>query len=237
MRRVPYTLSLPVTYTHFAEALENHRTQHCGSPPGLLTVSRPTPLPTDGREPDLLDYGVSRLLVCQKPEVANMLLTNDFHIELACSVLTVMEATPLPEPLLAMLLRTIDSHVYYLHDASVEGVSIIPSLREQMNLPPAISLTALGLRPSHAKRLHLFAFQKPLAQNKPASAKWHWPYYLSASERAWLEAGWHTEVEAVAPVRLLRVLRRMIQGAGKSRFKWPSLVEEREVGFMTWPEQ
>jgi hypothetical protein len=242
MRRVPYTLSLPVMYTRFAEALDNHCT-HYGSPVGLLTVKRPPPLPPETREPDLLDYGVSRLLVCQNSAVVEMLLANDFHIELACPVLTVMEATPLPEPLLTMLSRTPDAHVYFLHDAGAGGVSIIPSLRQQMNLPPAISLTAMGLRPTHAKRLHLFAYQKPLAQNtpastkRPASAKRHWPYYLSKRERVWLEAGRQAEVEAVPPVRLLRVLRRMMLDAGKPQFKWPNLVEEREVGFMTWPEQ
>jgi hypothetical protein len=132
-----------------------------------------------------------------------------------------------------MLSRTPDSRVYYLHSADTEGVSIIPTLREQMNLPAAIPLTAMGLRPSHAKNMHLFAFQKPLAQNKNED----WPYYLSARERTWLEAGWHVELEAVSPVRLLRVLRRMMLGAGKPRLKWPNLGEEREIGFMTWPEQ
>jgi hypothetical protein len=232
IRRVPYTLSMPVTYARFAEALEMY-CAHSGPPPGLLTTKRPTALAPEGREPDLLDYGLLRLLVCQNPDVVDMLLANDFHIELACPVLTVTEAAPLPAPLVAMLSRTPDSRVYYLHNADAGGISIIPTLREQMNLPAAIPLTAMGLRPSHAKSMHLFAFQKQLAQNKIED----WPYYLSARERTWLEAGWHVELEAVSPVRLLRVLRRMMLGAGKPRFKWPDLGEEREIGFMTWPEQ
>lgn len=230
-RRWPYTLAPPISYERFTEALRIFQIRY-GPPPGLLALGRPVSMRLEGREPDLFVYGVPRLLVCQTVEVAHMLFTNDFHIELACPVLSVDDASPLPDLLQTMLQRTPEAHVYFLHDASTAGLALVPTLRQRINLPSNIPLTAVGLRPAHAKSMHLFASQTPPAQNSTVD----WPYYLSGREQAWLEAGWQAEVEAVPPPRLLRALRRMMLGTVKPSFSLPSLQSEREVGFMTWPE-
>lgn len=222
LRRLPFTLRAPVSYEQFKAALQFH-----SPPPGLLSPAAENPLSPVGKEPDLFDYGLPRLLVCQSGPVARMLRANDFHLELSCAVLTLGEASPLSGAILAMLGRTPEARVFFLHDASPEGLALVPTLRHRLELPPDIRLTAMGLRPGHARRIHLFARR---GVSPPSDT--HWPYYLRPEERAWLRAGWRAEVEALHPVRLLRSLRRIMLEAIPPGF---SLRREQEAGFMTWP--
>ena len=68
-----------------------------GSIPGLLSTNLAQPLRLERPEPDLFDYGLSHLLLCQDDEIVRMLLANHVHLELSCPVLTLSEATPLPD--------------------------------------------------------------------------------------------------------------------------------------------
>lgn len=228
LHRLPFTRHPPLPYARFAAALATYRERH-GAPPGLITATPAPLLPLEGREPDLADYGLPRLLLCQDAAVAQMLRCNWFHLEASCPVLTIAEALPLRAMLAAMLERTAGARVYLLHDASLPGLALIDQLAE-LGLPANIRSTALGLRPIHAMRLHLFAATGPPVPGAAELAG------LTARERAWLQSGRHAEVQAIRPLRLLRALRRLLLDPPPPLRRWPDLRRARAVGFMTWPD-
>jgi hypothetical protein len=230
VRMAPFTLRPPLAYAHFAELLQAY-TDRWGTPPGLLTTTEPTQFRPVGDAPDLTDYGLPRLLICQDAEIVGMLQANLFHMETSCAVLSLAAATPLPDALRAMLLRTPTAGVYLLHDAGAESVTLAAQVRARLELPDTIPLTSVGLRPAHAFRLHLFATRAPVAVIEQPD----WPTYLTARERAWLDAGWCAEVAAVKPARLLPALRRIVLGLVPPARRLPDWRRERAGGFMTWP--
>jgi hypothetical protein len=155
-----------------------------------------------------------------------MLRTNDFHMELACAVLALEDATPVPWHVRAMLGRARHARAYFLHDASPEGLAACDDLAARLRLPPGASLRAIGITPAHAMRLGLVAVR---SRRRDEAAL---PGSLSAAERAWLRDGWSAEVAAVPPARLLRALRRIMLGIAQ-----PSAPARpaRDTGFMTLP--
>jgi hypothetical protein len=227
-RTAPYTRRPPLTFTRFEETLLGFVAVH-GRPPGLLDAAADPPR-VAGREPDLADYGLSRLLVCQHAALARMLLANGLHMALSCGVLAADEATPLGEPWRSMLGRTDGARVHLLHDASPEGLRLASELPRRLALPTGVRFGGLGLRPDQARRLHLFAERRVAGWNDDGD----WPG-LAARERAWLRAGWRAEVEAINPARLLRALRRAMLAEPEAARPRPSLRRARAVGFMTWP--
>jgi len=231
VRYLHFTLTPPISCDDFRRELAGYQAEH-GLLPGLLSADLSPAISLNAFEPDLFDYGLPRLLVCQQAEIAQMLLANDIHMDLSCPILSLAEATPLPAPLLAMLVRTPKARLFFLHDASPAGLALVPGLRDRLGLPKEIALTAMGLRPIHALRLHLFAAHHlPLAS--PLST---WPAYLKKVERRWLQAGWWAETDALHPVHLMRALRRIMLGSAGQRAQKLDLHREREMGFMTWPD-
>lgn len=213
-------------------------TRAAAPPAGALAVDaeaalRPasTCLMTGDREPDLADYGLPRLLLCQSSPVAAMLRANRFHLELSCAVLAVDEALPLPEALRSMLARTPTAQVYLLHDASPSGLRLSTTLARALELPAGLRLAALGLRPNQVDRLGLLVEQGPL----PTEPLPTWPG-LDERESRWLAEGWSGSVEALAPARLLRSLRRAILARPTDSRGWLGRRPRRATGFMTWPE-
>jgi len=230
VRMVPFTLTPPLEYARFAELLQAY-TDRWGTPPGLLTPTAPPQFQPVGDAPDLTNYGLPRLLICQDAEIAGMLPANLFHMETSCAVLSLAAATPLPDALCAMLQRTPAACVYLLHDADAPGVALATQVRARLELPDTITLMSIGLRPAHALRLHLFATRTPTAVIEQQD----WPTYLTSRERAWLEAGWCAKVAAVKPARLLSALRRIVLGLVPPARRLPDWRRERAGGFMTWP--
>lgn len=229
LRAWPYTRPVPLDYDTFREAVQRYRTR-CGEPPGLLPDEGGIPFAPGGPEPDLLDYGVDQVLVCQRADIARMLLANMFHMEAKCAVVSLADG--LPPALRGMLARTPQARVLLLHDASAEGLALVTHLRERLEVPEQVDVAAVGLRPVHARRLHLFATRS----GSPALHRQHWPAYLLPRERAWLERGWCAEVSAVQPARLLLKLRRIVTGNLPPAFRLYNPRRDREIGFMTWPE-
>lgn len=139
-RRVPFTTAPPVSYSDFRALL--------GPVPGLLPPPEPPATPGQHTaEPDLFDYGLPRLLVCQSSAVADMLRANGVPMESACPVFSV-DDLPLDERVVSMLAR-VDGTVYVLHDASRAGLAL-PGL-----MPEGVRVTPLGLNHRQAAALHL----------------------------------------------------------------------------------
>ncbi|MFD9245912.1 hypothetical protein ACFV0D_29095 [Streptomyces sp. NPDC059556] len=85
-------------------------------PTDLSESSEPTE-PTEpweaaeGSEPDVYDYGLPRLLLCQDRSIAGMLLANHVHLEAACPVFAAADALPLDPRMLAALRRAVGATV------------------------------------------------------------------------------------------------------------------------------
>ncbi|MEV6103997.1 hypothetical protein AB0M28_04660 [Streptomyces sp. NPDC051940] len=196
--------------------------------PGLLPEpglpAGPVPGPA---EPDLYDYGLPRVLVCQDRAIARMLLANHVHLEAACPVLHAAPDTRL----LAALERAEGAVVYVLHDASPAGVGLPARVREAVGPVPGVGVVSLGLVPRHAAALGLVAGRAPAGRPLPAL-----PAGLRPRERDWLAQGRFAEVAALPPDRLLRGVIRLTRGPRPPRTSaWSGFRERRDAGFMTWP--
>ncbi|MEV0298166.1 hypothetical protein [Nocardia sp. NPDC050710] len=151
VRHPAFTLPAPVRYPDFQAALRRH-----GEVPGLLTPAPARPR-TAGRhtpEPDLFDYGLPRLLVCESDAIAQMLRANGVPMESACPVLGASEL-PL-DPRVADMMACVErASVYLLHDASPRGLAFPARLAELTDIPEGVRVVPLGLRPRQAGALHL----------------------------------------------------------------------------------
>lgn len=224
---LPFTLKPPLSESAFEQALAAYRARH-GDPPGLLPDAPPSPCAPYGREPDLYDYGMALALVCQDSALARMLRANLLHMELACAILSLEEASPLPDTLAAMLMRAPAPRVLLLHDASPEGLHLVATAEQMLDPPRGLRLHAPGLRPRHALRMHLFATRRPGAvATLPAS--------LNLVERAWLRAGYRAELAALRPAALLRRIRRIARPAQRREAWLTQLRRWPATGYMSWP--
>jgi len=226
VRWLPFTLTPPVTDALFDEALRAYRARY-GEPSGLLPDD-PAPLHAiDGREPDLYDYGLAYALVCQDASIARMLRANFLHMGMACAILALEEATPLPDALVTMLIRASAPRVLLVHDASPAGLRWAAQAAELLDVPRGFRVTALGLRPMHALRGHLFALHH-------AANTGELPASLNLIERLWLRAGYQAELAALPPVALLRALRRATRPTPRRDSWWSGFRRWRASGYMSW---
>ncbi|WP_019929942.1 hypothetical protein [Nocardia sp. BMG111209] len=221
--RITRTFPVPLRYEVFRRALERY-----GAVPGLLAPQPPRTGPA-GRhtpEPDLFDYGLPRLLVCQSDSVAQMLRANAVPMESACPVVSAAEL-PLDPRMTAMLGRVERSAVYVLHDAGAEGHDFPARVAELTDIPEGVRLVPLGLRANQAARLHAFHRR---GESRPVAAE------LDPWERAWLARGRFVEVEAVRPAALLRTVHRLVRDIRRPpRTVVGEWRRARESGFLTWP--
>ena len=246
-RGIPLMPALPVRYERYEEVLRRH-----GNVTGLLAAvpesgtSRQSRHPLEPSEPDLYDYGLPRLLVCQSRSVARMLLANDVHLEAACPVFAA-DDLPLDTRLLTGLGRVEGATVHVLHDASVEGIALTARVRAEVSGAVAVSgafevsgvratagirVTSMGLVPRHATALRLISRRGPARDLGAAGL----PAALEPHELDWLAQGRFAEVESVPPDRLLRAVLRLVRGPKTpGHSAWSGLRDLRTAGFMTWP--
>ena len=186
-------------------------------------------------EPDLTAYSFDRVLVTDKTEIAVMLVANNFHFENNCAILSV-EGYPedISDIVMEMLRRNPQLKVFALHDASTEGCKLPLILREEEWFPDqAITVTDLGLRPQHVKKMRVFTLAGR-RQTIPTELR----ELLTAGEAAWLERGNTVELEVLRPVGLIRAIYRgvayatqinddearnaWIDGSGMELYLWSS---------------
>ncbi|MFE9634681.1 hypothetical protein [Streptomyces sp. NPDC006463] len=235
LRRVPGTPAPTLRLPSFTRALD---ARGRATVPGLLpAATAPAHQPDLAQyrpsEPDLYDYGLPRLLLCQDRSIAAMLLANHVHLEAACPVLAAPDALPLPPRLLAALERADGATVHVLHDASPEGVTLPARVRAALGPVPGVRVSSLGLVPRHAAALRLPSGRGPAPTPAPGA---DWPAALRPREAAWLERGRFAQVAAVPPARLVRTVLRLTRGPRPPRGSmWGELSGLRTAGFMTWP--
>lgn len=164
--------------------------------------------------PDISAYSFDRAVICDTPEIAQLLIANNFHFENNCAVLSV---TGYPQNIfstvLEMLNRNPNLKVYAIHNATPRGVGLVHHLRTSPNWFPngnAI-IYDLGLLPRqifYSRNVFIrnsseFAQE---AKELPQEVK----QSLSKDELAWLELGNFVELESFSPQKILQVLTQGI---------------------------
>lgn len=244
-RRTHFTSAPALTYTAFRAAL--HRLGP-DTVDGLLPPVVPGPPRPAGRhtpEPDLFDYGLPRLLVCESDDIAAMLRANGVPMESACPVYGASEL-PLDTRVLRMLSRAERATVYLLHDASAHGLTFPARFARSVDVPDGVRVVPLGLRPRQAGALHLVHGRGPAYAAIPG----HWPAPAAASgagaapglasalsrwERDWLRRGRYVELAAVNPASLIRTVHRLVREVRAPRSQLTELRQVRRAGFLSWP--
>ncbi len=178
-------------------------------------------LPPPSPEPDqvpvreeLRDYSFDRLVVCDRPEIAQMLIANNFHFENNCAVLS-FNGYPqsIFTTVMEMLRQNPDLKVYALHDATPIGLSLVYHLQTSPTwfCTSQVAIYDLGLLPRQIfKNSQIFLRKSPEsaaeAKQLPAPVK----AKLSPQEIAWLESGHYVELDVVSPRKLLQVVSQGI---------------------------
>lgn len=250
-RRAQFTSAPALTYEAYLVALRRHGP---GSVGGLLPPVVPKPRQAAGRhtpEPDLFDYGLPRLLVCESDDIAAMLRANGVPMESACPVYGASEL-PLAEGVLRMLALAERATVYLLHDASARGLTFPARFAGAVDVPEGVRVVPLGLRPRQAGALHLVHGRGPAYAAVPAAfptagsglgpgpGAGRGPgrgvaFELGRWERDWLRRGRFVEVAAVNPASLIRTVHRLVREVRTPRSQLTALRQVRRAGFLSWP--
>jgi hypothetical protein len=160
--------------------------------PGLLGSIDFTP-----DEPDLADYSFDRVVVCQRREIVDLLVANDFHFENNCAVLSA-DGYPgnLFGPVRQMLMNNPDLHVSVYHDASFEGVQLADKLRADPKwFPPTAVIEDVGLHVSHARKLRGLYLPASYTQ-QPVSS-------IGQRDKRWLSK-YEVSLLAIQPAPLMK---------------------------------
>ncbi|MFE3116095.1 hypothetical protein [Streptomyces niveus] len=250
-RRAQFTSAPALTYDAYRATLRRHGPEPV---PGLLPPAVPAPRRAAGRhtpEPDLFDYGLPRLLVCESDDIAAMLRANGVPMESACPVYGAAEL-PLDPGVLRMLALAGPGTIYLLHDASARGLTFPARFTRSVDVPDGVRVVPLGLRPRQAGALHLVHGRGPAYAAVPA----HGPapfvvggtgggtgagtgpglgFALSRREREWLRRGRFVELAAVNPASLIRTVHRLVREVRPPRSQLTELRQVRRAGFLSWP--
>ncbi|MEG5137611.1 MULTISPECIES: hypothetical protein [unclassified Microcoleus] len=187
------------------------------------SIAKMLPSPRDTNKnaavsPDVSAYSFDRLVVCDRPEIAQFLIANNFHFENNCAVLSI---TGYPQSIfdttMEMLRRNPDLKVYALHDCSPKGIGLVNHLRTSSNWFPnnRAIIIDIGLLPKQIMAgggSMLVMSSQENAQNA-AQLSAEIRQDLSAEELEWLELGNYVELESFTPQRLIQILNRGIAGS------------------------
>lgn len=191
----------------------NQWTSINGSPDRLLPEPEIASLPA-APNPEVTAYSFDRVVVCDRPEVAQLLIRNNFHFEHNCAILTI-DGYPhsIFETTMTMLRRNPDLQVYALHDCSPHGVQLVSRLRQSDAWFPtaAIPIIDVGIMPRQIltdldATTRQSARAAQAARSLPAAVR----ASLTAEELQWLDAGCYLDLESFSPHKLMRILQRAI---------------------------
>ena len=177
----------------------------------------PPPASAPGRRPqavqinpEVMKYSFDRVVVCDRPEIAQCLIANNFHFEHNCAVLS-LDGYPhdIFEAVMQMLRRNPELSVYALHDASPVGVALPHILRTDPRwfAGGGANVYDLGLLPRQIFKRPVFVER---GWRPPQGAATIVPPHIAATlepdEVRWLEGGNYVTLESFTPQALLRVV-------------------------------
>lgn len=167
---------------------------------------------------EITAYSFDRAVICDRDEIAQFLIANNFHFENNCAVLSVSGYPQnIFDTVLEMLHRNPQLKVYALHDASPAGVQLVHRLRTTSRWfaeRHGVTIFDLGLMPRQVMTRSMFVVQTPDSARQVAALPEAVRTTLQADELKWLAEGKVVELESLAPLVLLKLLR---DGIAKSR--------------------
>lgn len=197
----------PLSFSHFRENYLERWIKAHGRPDMLLNLDDYAPRLEKEKESDpsaLGTFSFDQAVVTDSDEVAHLLVANNFHFDYKCAVLS-LDGYPgdRADTILKMLRQNPNLIVFALHDASIEGCQTALRLREPKWFPDQqIKIVDLGMFPHHAQKMTL----QPLTTEQTVPEKVQ--ALLKPEEIKWLERGIKVELEALPPMRLIRIISR-----------------------------
>jgi hypothetical protein len=165
--------------------------------------------------PELKNYSFDRAVICDRSEVAQCLIANNFHFENNSAVLS-LDGYPhdIFGDVMDMLRRNPALSVYALHDASKSGVELphILSTETRWFAGSKVKIYDLGLLPRQIFNRSVFVERQ--SQRAGAGMPEQVAATLQSEEVRWLNAGNYVALESFPAQILLRVIA---QGIAKSR--------------------
>lgn len=176
---------------YFARAFGKYAGVH-GEPPNWLKP-KPQPPAWPRKAPavaaEASHYSFDRAVICDRSDIVDVLLANDFHFENNCAILGA-DGHPQAvfEVVRAMLAKNPKLVALVLHDASPQGCRLAGQLRQDPNwFAPTAKVVDVGLRPRHAgkfanqiQRVGLVPVQAGQGID-PTEAQWLSQYRLSVA--------------------------------------------------------
>jgi hypothetical protein len=168
--------------------------------------------------PDVSAYSFDRLVVCDRPEIAQFLIANNFHFENNCAVLSI---TGYPQSIfdttMEMLRRNPDLKVYALHDCTPRGIGLVDHLRTSSNWFSNSSaiIIDIGILPRQiiAGGDNIFVLSSESSARDAVQLPSAIRQDLSAEELEWLNLGNYVELESFSAQKLIQILNRGIAGS------------------------
>ncbi len=183
------------------------------SPEKILPQPQMTSLPA-APNPEVTAYSFDRVVVCDSPNIAQLLISNNFHFENNCAILSIDRY---PQSIftttMEMLRRNPELKVYALHDCSPQGLQLIYQLREQeIWFPdPAIPIIDVGVLPRQIMdNIDVMTPQSTASAQSSQRLSADLRNSLTLAELAWLDAGCYLELESFSPQKLIQILQRAI---------------------------
>jgi hypothetical protein len=191
-----------------------NRWNNINNPPEkILPPPQTSSLPA-APNPEVTAYSFDRVVVCSSPEIAQLLISNNFHFENNCAILSIDRyPQSIFDTTMEMLSRNPDLKVYALHDCSPQGLQLIRRLREEeMWFPdPAIPIIDVGILPRQI--MDNIDVMTPQSTESAQFSQQLAPAIrnsLNPPELEWLETGCYLELESFSPRKLIQILQRAI---------------------------
>jgi hypothetical protein len=162
--------------------------------------------------PDVTAYSFDRLIVCDRAEITQFLIANNFHFENNCAILSI-DGYPqsIFQITMEMLRRNPDLKVYALHDCTSKGLGLTYHLRTSPDWfqNSNVAIIDIGITPRQ-----VLATKKGIfIEISPQSASQLTPEIrqeLSPAETKWVEAGNIVSLESFPPQKLIQIIQRGI---------------------------
>ncbi len=203
---------LPVDRTQFDRWLDRWMSIN-NQPEKILSLSQTFSLPATPN-PQVTAYSFDRAIVCDTPEIAQLLISNNFHFEHNCAILTI-DGYPenIFDTTMEMLSRNPNLKVYAFHNCTPNGINLARQLRasETWFPNPAIPIIDVGILPRQIiDNLDVMTLQSPASAEISQQLHPDLRATLNQAELAWLDAGCYLELESFSTKKLIHILQRAI---------------------------
>ncbi|WP_103670424.1 hypothetical protein [Pseudanabaena sp. BC1403] len=216
-RRIPNTMEAtpPITPQMFDSLLEKWISAH-GAPPKLLLDTNENNFSVPNLPGvDVTNYSFDRLIICQSDNIAQMLLSNNFHFEYNSGIVSINHyPSSIFETIMIMARRNPDLKVFVLHDCSPDGIRTLNMVKynSQWFGGQTTAIMDVGISP----RQILSAKRSVVTQSSEQSIRVSLGLEseirdnLTTEELKWFDAGNYVLLEFFSPQRILQTLSRCL---------------------------